>query len=89
MIILKKKYEIIASSITAILESILDVYNVIQSFNASFTSEGSNVKGGSLLANSSAFKVCRSRINKSLASLIKWSDSILFLNATSKYYKYY
>lgn len=61
-IINKKKYEIIASSTTATLESVLDIYNLIITFN---------------LSSDDLFKQCRNKINKSLASLIKWSDSIL------------
>jgi hypothetical protein len=67
-IIIKNKLEIIASSITATLESVLDIYNLIQ------TSD---------LSNNKQFKQCRDRINKSLANLIKWSDSIL-LNTYQK-----
>ena len=67
-IIIKNKLEIIASSITATLESVLDIYNLIQ------TSD---------LSNNKQFKQCRDRINKSLANLIKWSDSIL-LNMNQK-----
>lgn len=84
-VILKKKYEIIASSITAILETILDIYNVIQSFDASIISRNTlKFKSTNLIMTSSSFESCRSKINRSLASLIKWSDSILFLNSTSK-----
>lgn len=82
-IILKKKYEIIASSITAILETVLDIYNVIQSFDSPIIANNAfKVKNTDLITYSSAFKNYRLRINKSLANLIKWSDSILFLNST-------
>ena len=91
-IILKNKYEIIASSITAILEAVLDIYNVIQSFGGSsmITTENNTVKtsNNNLITSSSSFKAYRSKINVSLANLIKWSDSILFLNSTSKFFLY-
>ena len=84
-IILKKKYEIIASSITAILETVLDMYNVIQAFDTSIITRN-NLKiktNTNLITNSSSFRAYRTRINGSLANLIKWSDSILFLNSTA------
>lgn len=85
-IILKKKYEIIASSITAILETVLDIYNVIQAFDTSIVTNKSTLRiksSTNLNINSSSFKTYRTRINGSLANMIKWSDSILFLNSTA------
>lgn len=85
-IILKKKYEIIASSITAILETVLDIYNVIQAFDTSIVTDKSTLRiksSTNLITNSSSFKTYRTRINGSLANMIKWSDSILFLNSTA------
>ncbi len=82
-IILKKKYEIIASSITAILETVLDIYNAIQSFDTPVAKIATRTRHASLMTNSKTFKLCRVRVNKSLANLIKWSDSILFLNSAT------
>ena len=81
-IIVKKKYEIIASAITAILEAVLDIYTVIQSFDLANTATNKfNMRYSHLIMSSSSFKSCRTRTNTSLANLIKWSDAILFLNA--------
>ena len=80
-IIVKKKYEIIASAITAILEAVLDIYTVIQSFDLANTATNKfNARYSHLITSSSSFKSCRTRTNTSLANLIKWSDAILFLN---------
>ncbi len=81
-IILKKKYEIIASSITAILEAVLDIYNVIQSFEM-HVGANHKTRQASFITSSKKFNLNRMHINKSLANLIKWSDSILFLNSVA------
>lgn len=79
-IIIKNKYEIISSNSTAILESILDIYNLIESHSPSSTSSSSSLASAAIFTttNDLVIQKQRANVNKSLANLIKWSDSILF-----------
>ena len=79
-IIKKKKFEIVSNSATAILESILDVYNLIQSFDPhnSILSKKDDTNSKSSSVSKTEFNYHKSRINLCLANLIKWSDGILY-----------
>ena len=79
-IIKKKKFEIVSNSATAILESILDVYNLIQSFDPhnAILSKRDDASSKSTSVSKAEFNYHKSRINLCLANLIKWSDGILY-----------
>lgn len=71
MIISKRKYEIISSNATQILESVLDVYNQLRSSCGT----GLNLE----CTHTQELYTLKSRVNLSLANLIKWSDSEVLL----------
>jgi hypothetical protein len=83
-IIKNKKLEIISSSVTVILESIIELYYIMQNFNfeklklnqknSNFNDEH-NRKEENYKA---AISMYRSNINESLANLLKWSDNFFY-----------
>ena len=60
-IVRKEKYEILGSVVTAIFESVLDLYNQIRSSSSPTYSSG----------------VLKVSVNEALAALVEWSDRIL------------
>lgn len=77
MIISKRKYEIISSNATQILESVLDVYNQLRSSCGT----GLNLERPT---HTQELYTLKSRVNLSLANLIKWSDAEVLLKTRSK-----
>ena len=62
-VIVKNKPEIIPTSTTAVLESVIDIFNFIQSISKN---------------------LIKSKVNLSLANLVKWSDQVLFYTMKSE-----
>lgn len=84
-IVLKNKYEIVGSTVTAILESVVDLYNQIRSFGAASTSlsQTNAYYNSQLVEYSGQLHAFKSNINQTLADLVKWSDQ-MFLYAVDK-----
>ena len=83
-VIKNKKIEIISSSVTAILESIIELYNITQNFNfLQMKSKDNNMTINSEYNrneenNKAAISMYKSNINESLANLLKWSDKFFY-----------
>jgi hypothetical protein len=79
-IIKKKKYEILSSIMTTLIESQLDLYNQIRTLddqNSNKNKNENNQQKLNIISYMNNVQNLKMNLNESLAALVKWSDAFL------------